>query len=87
MIYGSEANNSAKWRRGLTIRYIPTSTRILSENTWVGAFWLQGEIVPGVNVYNPYPAYVEGRDMPFHDSDAWNRQVEAHNQKLREAQA
>ena len=29
IIHGSEANTSISWRRGLTIRYIPTTTRIL----------------------------------------------------------
>ena len=32
IIHGSDANNSSKWRRGLTIRYIPTSTKILEKN-------------------------------------------------------
>lgn len=87
VIHGSEANNSAKWRRGLTIRYIPTSTRILSDGMWPGAFWLRGEIVPGVNTYHPYPLYVAGQHMPFSGSAAWNTASEAHNQRLRELQS
>ena len=30
IVHGSRANTSDRWRRGLTIRYIPTSTRITS---------------------------------------------------------
>lgn len=65
IIHGSEPNRSDRWRRGLTIRYIPTSTRILCEGTWPSAFLLRGEPVPGVNEYLPHPRYVEGRHMPF----------------------
>ncbi len=53
IVHGSEANTSDRWRVGLTIRYIPTSTRILN-----GAgcpFLLRGEAVEGVNDYLPLP--------------------------------
>lgn len=85
-IHGSEANNSAKWRRGLTIRYIPTSTRILTNGTWSGAFWLRGEVVPGVNTYNPYPTFTVGQSMSFRDGEGWNRKADEHNRRLREVQ-
>ena len=84
IIHGSDANLSDRWRRGLTIRYIPASTRILlagkikSNNTfetpaerWPSAFLLRGNAVPGVNDYNPRPRYVEGRHMPFRGSETW----------------
>jgi phytanoyl-CoA hydroxylase len=82
IIHGSNANNSPRWRRGLTIRYIPTSTRIISDEPWPSAFWLRGDIVPDVNAYQPRPKYVEGRHMPFRDAEAWNRDAEAWNRRL-----
>jgi len=71
IIHGSNANTSPRRRCGLTIRYIPTSTRILSDDFWPSAFLLRGEAVPGVNRYNPKPRYVEGEHMPFRGCDAW----------------
>ena len=56
---------------GLTIRYIPTSTRITGAEPLAYAFLLRGEAVPGVNVYQPRPKYVQGAHMPFAGSDAW----------------
>ncbi|MCQ6559365.1 phytanoyl-CoA dioxygenase family protein [Paenibacillus mendelii] len=64
IIHGSEANLSPLRRCGLTIRYIPTCTRIKAE-TWPSAFLLRGEAVPGVNEYLPKPRYIEGVHMPF----------------------
>lgn len=75
IIHGSNANTSPNWRRGLTIRYIPSSTRILTENddgSWPSAFLLRGEPAPGVNNYNSWPAFVGGKHMPFHGWPAWN---------------
>lgn len=77
VIHGSEANHSDKRRCGLTIRYIPTSTRILPkgqltpEGRWPSAFLLRGEAVPGVNDYNPRPRYVPGECMPFRGCEEW----------------
>jgi phytanoyl-CoA hydroxylase len=69
LIHGSEANHSDAWRMGLTIRYIPTSTRITKEGT--GApFLLRGKAVPGVNRYLPTPRYIEGEHMAFRGCDA-----------------
>ncbi|HEY3290910.1 MAG TPA: phytanoyl-CoA dioxygenase family protein [Anaerolineae bacterium] len=65
IVHGSNANTSAKWRRGLTIRYIPTSTRIVTDRQWPSAFLLRGHAVPGVNSYLPWPRYVEGKHMRF----------------------
>jgi hypothetical protein len=73
VVHGSNANTSPKWRRGLTIRYIPTSTRIISEKPWPSAFLLRGEAVPGVNQYLPWPRYVEGRHMPFRGCETFGR--------------
>lgn len=64
IMHGSNANTSPRRRCGLTIRYIPTSTRITSEEQpFVSALLLRGE--PGVNVYQPVPTYVAGEHMPF----------------------
>jgi ectoine hydroxylase-related dioxygenase (phytanoyl-CoA dioxygenase family) len=71
LIHGSNANTSSRWRRGLTIRYIPASTRIVSEEPWPCAFLLRGSAVPGVNAYRPRPRYEEGRHLPFRGCGAW----------------
>lgn len=77
IIHGSEANLSPKRRAGLTIRYIPATTRILPqgfltpEGRWPSAFLLRGEAVPGLNDYNPLPRYVEGECMPFRGCEQW----------------
>jgi len=70
LIHGSEANTSEKWRMGLTIRYIPASTRILKVD--IGApFLLRGKAVPGVNTYLSRPRYVAGKSMPFRGCERW----------------
>jgi phytanoyl-CoA hydroxylase len=79
IIHGSNANHSPQWRRGLTIRYIPTSTRILTDEQWPSAFALRGDSVPEVNDYQRWPQYVEGKHMPFGDAGAWNERVAAWN--------
>jgi ectoine hydroxylase-related dioxygenase (phytanoyl-CoA dioxygenase family) len=54
IVHGSAANTSAKRRCGLTIRYIPTSTRITAhEQPYPSAILLRGKA--GVNVYQPWP--------------------------------
>jgi hypothetical protein len=54
IMHGSNANTSPMRRCGLTIRYIPTSTRITSaEQPYPSALLLRGK--PGVNVYQPWP--------------------------------
>jgi ectoine hydroxylase-related dioxygenase (phytanoyl-CoA dioxygenase family) len=60
IIHGSNPNHSSRWRRGLTIRYMPTSTRITKPHWSTGehpycAFLLRGQPVPGVNYYLPLP--------------------------------
>lgn len=68
IIHGSKANHSPHRRCGLTIRYIPTTTKIVCEGQWPSAFLLRGEAVPGVNDYLPWPKFVEGKHMPFRGS-------------------
>jgi phytanoyl-CoA hydroxylase len=70
IVHGSNANTSPHRRCGLTIRYIPSSTRILTDNPpWPSAFHLRG--AEGVNECQPRPAYVEGDSYPFRGSEAW----------------
>jgi ectoine hydroxylase-related dioxygenase (phytanoyl-CoA dioxygenase family) len=70
IIHGSNANASPMRRCGLTIRYIPTSTRITDpQQPFPSAFHLRGDT--GVNVYQPVPAYIAGRDFPFRGCEAW----------------
>ena len=71
VIHGSNANTSPRRRAGLTIRYIPTSTRIISDEPWPSAFFLRGEKVPGVNDYQPFPLYDEARHMPFRGAESF----------------
>lgn len=69
VIHGSNANTSDRWRMGLTIRYIPTSTRILRDAG--SPFLLRGEAVAGVNEYHGRPRYVEGEHMRFRGCEQW----------------
>lgn len=55
IFHGSDANTSELWRRGLTIRYIPTSTRILDPNA-ASPFLVRGSDAGGFNTYLPRPA-------------------------------
>lgn len=71
VIHGSNANTSPKWRRGLTIRYIPTSTQIISDGQWPSAFHLRGKAVEGVNDYVPFPKFSPDTSMPFRGSEKW----------------
>ncbi|CAN5783817.1 hypothetical protein BH24ACT5_BH24ACT5_14750 [soil metagenome] len=59
----SDANTSTRWRRGLTIRYIPTSTRITDPER-ACPFLLRGSDLPAVNCYLPHPAATEATYQP-----------------------
>lgn len=64
ILHASHANNSPHRRCGLTIRYIPTSTRITGdEQPFASALLLRG--APGVNTYQPHPAYQPGAGFAF----------------------
>lgn len=70
IVHGSKPNTSPHRRCGLTIRYIPTSTRIVAdEQPYPSSFHLRGD--PGVNSYQPRPVYVEGEHVAFRGSDNW----------------
>jgi len=77
LIHGSNANHSPQRRAGLTIRYIPTATRIISQTPWPSAFLLRGRAVPGVNSYRPWPHYDPVRHMPFRGCEDWNHRIVA----------
>ncbi|HEY8455077.1 MAG TPA: phytanoyl-CoA dioxygenase family protein [Actinopolymorphaceae bacterium] len=71
IVHGSNANTSPHRRCGLTIRYIPTTTRIVTDDPpWPSAFLLRGH--PGVNSYQPKPRYVEGKHLRFRGCEAWS---------------
>ena len=71
IVHGSNANTSDRRRGGLTIRYIPTTTRIVSDGPWPSAFLLRGEAVEGVNEYLPKPRYRAGVHMAFKGCNEW----------------
>ncbi len=71
IIPGSNPNLSTKRRCGLTIRYIPSSTRIVSDRQWPSAFMLRGMPVDGVNNYLPKPKYTKGKHMTFNGCESW----------------
>ncbi|MBI5093759.1 MAG: phytanoyl-CoA dioxygenase family protein [Candidatus Hydrogenedentes bacterium] len=74
IIHGSNANTSPVWRRGLTIRYIPTTTQIgglKPGERQPSAFLLRGAEVSGLNDYNSWPAYDPAHSMPFRGCEAW----------------
>ena len=63
IVHGSNANTSNQWRVGLTLRYIPTSTKVKTEYP---SIMCRGQVVPEVdNEYAPRPRYVEGEHMSF----------------------
>lgn len=79
IIHGSNANSSPHRRCGLTIRYIPTTTRILlknrpdatSEGRFPSAFLLRGKAVPGINDYNPRPSWTPETSIVFRGCEDW----------------
>lgn len=70
--HGSNVNESPRWRRGLTIRYIPTSTRITRERPHPAAFIFRGQGFANGNGWNPLPAYHPATSMSFSDQENWN---------------
>ncbi len=71
LIHGSNANNSPLRRCGLTIRYIPTTTRITAKGAGC-SFHLRGKAVPGINEYLPKPKFIKGYHMSF---TGWERYI------------
>ena len=70
IIHGSEANTSDKWRIGLTLRYIPTSTWVKRDTH--ANIHLRGEKAPDVqNLYAERPVFDPEAHMPFRGQEAW----------------
>ena len=70
IIHGSNANTSDRWRVGLTLRYIPTSTFVNKENH--RNILLRGERDPEVeNAYADRPVYTAGDHMSFSGCENW----------------
>lgn len=71
IVHGSSANTSPRRRCGLTIRYIPTSTRVTVPAAGC-LFHLRGEVVPGINVYLERPKFRSGDHFPFRGCEDWS---------------
>ena len=71
IIHGSNPNTSDRWRVGLTLRYIPTTTRVKRDHHECILF--RGEPDPGVpNLYAQRPSFTPGEHMPFQGCETWN---------------
>ena len=84
VIHGSLANTSPRWRRGLTIRYIPTSTRILEARPHFSAFIFRGQGHANGNAWNPWPACAPETSMSFSGQSAWDDRCTAQNSRYSE---
>lgn len=70
ILHSSRANTSPHRRAGLTIRYIPTTTRITTqEQPFSSAFLLRGK--PGVNTYQPRPRFLPGENFAFRGAETF----------------
>ena len=70
IIHGSNSNTSDTWRVGLTLRYIPTSTRVTRQKH--PSILCRGAAIPEVgNLYAARPKYVEGKHMAFAGCESW----------------
>lgn len=84
IVHSSTANRSTRWRRGLTIRYISTSTRITANHPHSSAFILRGRGYANGNGWNPWPAYNPETSMVFSGLTEWNRKCAVKNDKYAE---
>ncbi|WP_218060584.1 hypothetical protein [Micromonospora sediminicola] len=67
IIHRSEADTSPRLRCGLTIRHIPTSTRITDpEQPYPSAFLLRGK--PGVDTYQQPPSFRAGEHYAYRNA-------------------
>ena len=70
LIHSSEPNTSDRWRIGLTLRYIPTSTRVMREGD--RPILVRGAPDAGnSNTYAERPLYDPAVHMPFRGMEAW----------------
>ena len=71
IIHGSNSNTSDKWRVGLTLRYIPTTTWVNRDRHECILF--RGEPDPAIaNIYARRPAFKPGEHMPYQGCESWN---------------
>lgn len=70
ILHSSNANTSDRWRHALTIRYIPTSTKITRPDA-ASPFLIRGRAVEGVNAYLDAPRFRDGVHMRFSGDDSW----------------
>ncbi len=70
IIHGSESNTSDTWRIGLTLRYIPTSTRVMREGD--RPILVRGAPDAGnSNIYAERPVFDRAIHMPFRGMEDW----------------
>ena len=70
IIHGSESNTSDTWRIGLTLRYIPTSTRVMREGD--RPILVRGAPDAGnSNIYAERPVFDRAIHMPFRGMEGW----------------
>lgn len=79
IVHGSYANTSPRWRRGLTIRYMPATTRILREPPHHSAFILRGQGIANGNDWQPLPTFAPETSIPFADQAAWDEKCAQDN--------
>jgi phytanoyl-CoA hydroxylase len=68
IVHGSNANTSPRRRCGLTIRYIPTTTKLLEPDKGC-LFHLRGDAPAGINSYLKRPVYRPGDHFPFRGAE------------------
>lgn len=83
VFHGSNTNRSDRWRRGLTIRYIPTSTRITRDAPHPAAFIFRGQGHANGNGWNRLPLQADETSMRFTDQESWNQKAAAFNEKYK----
>ncbi len=70
IIHGSNANTTQTWRVGLTLRYIPTTTKVTTVDH--PNILCRGAIVPEIgNSYADRPRYVAEEHMSFAGCNTW----------------
>ncbi|KJE21093.1 protein involved in biosynthesis of mitomycin antibiotics/polyketide fumonisin [Frankia torreyi] len=82
IIHGSEGNESGRWRRGLDIGYIRTTTQLGDTGLYVDPIVARGRPVPGVNRYRPWPAYDPKTSMDFRGRETWDARCQAVNSQV-----
>ena len=71
IIHGSNPNKSTLRRCGLTIRYIPTTTKVTRDPHHFSLFLLRGNPVPGINTYLSRPQFIPNTHPKFQGYEKW----------------